>query len=191
MKRLLLAVLGTMLYQGAYAQLFDTIRVDKNCLELDIYRQYEGDEDRILTAPPLKYMTVENRFYGWTHKMVMGYIDDHIAVRQQLDSTDRKPWIAFEDSMFQKGKQLFARYSDKADTLYDASYAAKLEAIRQMIEEDVYFMLGAVKPGNRLWIVRFKPRRIWANERWAVSGPTVVIGSEEDVKKAEDLKVLK
>lgn len=60
-----------------------------------------------------------------------------------------------------------------------------------MIEEDVYFMLGAVKPGNRLWIVRFKPRRIWANERWAVSGPTVVIGSEEDVKKAEDLKVLK
>ena len=123
--------------------------------------------------------------------MVMGYIDDHIAVRQQLDSTDRKPWIAFEDSMFQKGKQLFARYSDKADTLYDASYAAKLEVIRQMIGEDVYFMLGAVKPGNRLWIVRFKPRRIWANERWAVSGPTVVIGSEEDVKKAEDLKVLK
>ena len=54
MKRLLLAVLGTMLYQGAYAQLFDTIRVDKNCLELDIYRQYEGDEDRILTAPPPK-----------------------------------------------------------------------------------------------------------------------------------------
>lgn len=136
-------------------------------------------------------MTEKFRFYGWTHKMVMGCVDDVMTLREQLDSIDRKPWIGFEDSLYQKGKRLFPRYSDEKDTLYDASYAGKLETIREMIGDDVYFMLGAVKPGNRLWIVRFKPWRIWANERWAVSGPTVVIGSVDGVKDAKDLKVLK
>ena len=54
MKRLLLAVLGMLLYQGAYAQLFDGLCVDKKGLELSIYSQYQGDEGTMLTAPPPK-----------------------------------------------------------------------------------------------------------------------------------------
>ena len=186
MKRPLLAVLGTMLCQSAYAQLSSLSLYEYEWS--DHSSMFGMDGEKYQTTPPLTFYP---RFQGWTQKMVNGYIEYHEELIKGLDSLKKQKWADFKDSIQQRGRGLFPRYSDKADTLYDAPYAAKLEAIRQMIGEDVYFMLGAVKPGNRLWIVRFKPRRIWANERWAVSGPTVVIGSEEDVKKAEDLKVLK
>lgn len=190
MKRLLFAILAMILSHGAYGQLLETVYLDPKGIGSPFYSQYDGDAYEIITAPPLKYMTEKFRFYGWTHKMVMGCVDDVMALREELDSTDRKPWIGFEDSLYQKGERLFLRYSDEKDTLYDKPYAEKLAAIREMIGDDVYFMLGAVKPGNELWIVRFKPRRIWANERWAVSGPTVVIASREQVRTAKDLKVV-
>lgn len=186
MKKLLLAVLGMLLYQGAYAQLSSLSLYEYEWSDHSSMFGLDGGEYAVIHTS-LKYP----RFQGWTQKMVNGYIEYHEELIKGLDSLKKQKWADFKDSIQQRGRGLFPRYSDKADTLYDAPYAEKLEAIRQMIGEDVYFMLGAVKPGNRLWIVRFKPRRIWANERWAVSGPTVVIGSEEDVKKAEDLKVLK
>lgn len=98
MKKLLLAVLGMLLYQGAYAQLSSLSLYEYEWSDHSSMFGLDGGEYAVIHTS-LKYP----RFQGWTHKMVMGYIDDHIAVRQQLDSTDRKPWIAFEDSMFQKG----------------------------------------------------------------------------------------
>ena len=186
MKRLLLAVVAMLISYGAYGQLSSLSLYEYEWSDHFSMFGLDGEEYTVMHWY-LKYP----RFQGWTHKMVNGYIEYHEELIKGLDSLKKQKWADFKDSIQQRGRGLFPRYSDKADSLYDASYAEKLETIRQMIGEDVYFMLGAVKPGNRLWIVRFKPRRIWVNERWAVRGPTVVIGSEEDVKKAGDLKVLK
>ena len=52
MKRILFAVLGTLLSYGAYGQLLETVYLDPRGIGSPFYRQYDGDAYEIITAPP-------------------------------------------------------------------------------------------------------------------------------------------